>query len=689
MKRKQLLILLVLLMTVATGAWAQDAKHRITATLNFNSQTMQKTLDVTLPYATTIGAVYTAITDGATVSGLSLTSAQVKSGSNVSIGAFNGWETPVNATADGNATVGFTATLMGAEINGTITLRVASPYEVKLADGTQDAGNWTATVGQVADQELPANVFKGDAVTLTYGGRLKVKAVNATHDGWNGDLSNIPASALEADGQTLIVPNGATLKGELDVSTIPYKVVIPAGATVTLDNATINGVHNTSYKWAGITCAGNATIVLKDGTTNTVRGFFMTYPGIHVPEGSTLTITGGKEGNGKLTATSNGYGAGIGGGEAKSCGNITITGGDITATGGVGCAGIGGGNGAICGDITITGGTVTAAGGPDAAGIGGGVISICGNITITDGVTRVTASKSDYAPHSIGAGNGGTCGTVTIGGTVYWQDNAALNDGDTYLGQATIVYPEPAVTWNTVDLSTLTADYEAQDGDKLTGTLSGDKKISIADGATVMLDGAVINGTNSSKWAGLTLAGDGTIILSGENSVKGFYEDYPGIFVPVNKTLTIQGDGSLTASSNGYGAGIGGGYEIACGNITIEGGTVSATGGRFAAGIGGGSSTSCGAISITGGTVTASGGQSSPGIGSGSSTSCGAVTIANTVTSVTATKGENATISIGASYNGSCGTVTIGGTKYWENNAAVNGGNTYLAQSPLIYAPSN
>ena len=166
-----------------------------------------------------------------------------------------------------------------------------------------------------------------------------------------------------------------------------------------------------------------------------------------------------------------------------------------------------------------------------------------------------------------------------------------------------------AVTWNTVDLSTLTADYEAQDGDKLTGTLSGNKKISIADGATVMLDGAVINGTSSSNWAGLTLAGDGTIILSGENSVKGFYEDYPGIFVPVNKTLTIQGNGSLTASSNGYGAGIGGGYEIACGNITIEGGTVSATGGRFAAGIGGGSSTSCGYISITGGTVTATGGQ--------------------------------------------------------------------------------
>ena len=248
----------------------------------------------------------------------------------------------------------------------------------------------------------------------------------------------------------------------------------------------------------------------------------------------------------------------------------------------------------------------------------------------------------------------------------------------------------PAVTWNTVDLSTLTADYEAQDGDKLTGTLSGSNKITIADGATVMLDGAVIDGTNSSKWAGLTLAGDGTIILSGENSVKGFYEDYPGIFVPVNKTLTIQGDGSLTASSNGFGAGIGGGYEnIACGNITIEGGTINALGGTDAAGIGGGWSASCGNISITGGTVTATGGKFAAGIGSGSSGSkCGNITITDGVTKVTATKGDNAPISIGAGWNGSCGTVTIGGTKYWENNAAVNGGDTYLAKSPLTVDPS-
>ena len=48
--------------------------------------------------------------------------------------------------------------------------------------------------------------------------------------------------------------------------------------------------------------------------------------------------------------------------------------------------------------------------------------------------------------------------------------------------------------------------------------------------------------------------------------------------------------------------------------------------------------------------------------------------------------------------NATCGTIIIGctldtngnpvgGTKYWENNAAVNGGDTYLATSPLTYQP--
>ncbi len=251
------------------------------------------------------------------------------------------------------------------------------------------------------------------------------------------------------------------------------------------------------------------------------------------------------------------------------------------------------------------------------------------------------------------------------------------------------------------NLSKLTAAYTAQNGDKLTGTLANNVKISIADGATVTLDGVSINATgtwDSGNYAGITCLGDATIILSGTNTVKGFNEKYPGIQAAAGKTLTINGTGSLTASSNGYSAGIGGGsgvacgnieiqggtitatggergagiggaYNASCGNITISGGTVKATGGEHGAGIGGGrrftANVSCGNILISGGTITAKGGEDAAGIGGGRGynvyyqSSCGTITITSGVTEVTATKGEYATNSIGAGSVGICGTVTI------------------------------
>ena len=130
-----------------------------------------------------------------------------------------------------------------------------------------------------------------------------------------------------------------------------------------------------------------------------------------------------------------------------------------------------------------------------------------------------------------------------------------------------------------INLSEVTANTIVADGMTLTGTLGANVKISIADGATVTLDGVTINGENdyNCRCAGITCEGDATIVLKGVNKVKGFYERYPGIYVPYGKTLTIKGDGSLDASSNGNGAaGIGGGDNISCGNIAIEGGTMAA-----------------------------------------------------------------------------------------------------------------
>ncbi len=233
------------------------------------------------------------------------------------------------------------------------------------------------------------------------------------------------------------------------------------------------------------------------------------------------------------------------------------------------------------------------------------------------------------------------------------------------------IYNITRSTGATVDLSTINANYTASNGKTLTGTLANNVKISIADGATVILNGVSINATSewtSGNYAGITCEGNATIILSGTNTVKGFYEDYPGIYVPVGKTVTIQGSGSLTASSNGWAAGIGGGNTGNCGNITITGGNITATGGSGRAGIGGGSG-ACGNITITGGTITATGGNNAAGIGGGTDGTCGNITITSGVTRVTATKGNYAPNSIGAGGDGTCGTVTFGTQQMYNGTA--------------------
>lgn len=173
-----------------------------------------------------------------------------------------------------------------------------------------------------------------------------------------------------------------------------------------------------------------------------------------------------------------------------------------------------------------------------------------------------------------------------------------------------------------VDLSKIESNYTAKDGETLTNTLDGKHKISIADGATVSLWDATIDGTEYKKdsyanYAGLTCLGDATIILedNSTNYIKAFMEDNPGIFVPVGKTLTIKGTGALSAYANYVGAGIGGGAHKPCGNITIDGGIITAEGNYFGAGIGAGNYGPCGNITINGGFINAKGSTIAAGIG--------------------------------------------------------------------------
>lgn len=442
----------------------------------------------------------------------------------------------------------------------------------------------------------------------------------------------------------------------------------------------------------------------------------------------------------------------------------------------------------------------------------GGTPGIAPTQPVTTGDVRVY-SESETEKWAILLPQEGVNATVTIGeDDEYTVSVPEITRNARVTNIPTIENAATSVTY----LSELFEDHVAQDGDILSGILNGDYKVSIADGATVTLSGVTIAySSNNFDTPGIECEGDATICLSGTNVVscgaRGGYAHYSGIYIHQNKTLTIEGPGSLTialpSDITNYGAGIGGGYQQNCGNIVINGGTLDVTGAY--AGIGASQSQSCGTITITGGTVTAQGGDGSAGIGTSSSqiyngsicglitisggtvtaiggssaagigagwrqsynnpsppgnrcagvditggkvtatggllaagigsgyaggsrtaysicgpinitggivvatggnspdtrpggagigtgygnrtavqSQCGAITITTSVTSVTATKGSDATNSIGLGGGyGSCGVITIGGIEYWDGSAYQNGGEDYLTPNQIVYQP--
>ena len=349
-------------------------------------------------------------------------------------------------------------------------------YKVSLKDGVKDADKWTITPTEATTTGIPENT----EVTLTYTGRLKVKGVKATSDAAQAAVSYDQTVSINDGAVTVTAGEHWLITGTGEATS--NKITISDGATATLDGVNISGI---SYC---IKCLGDATIILKDGSTNTLTSTDDEYPALWIGDANTtLTIQGS---TGVLNVTSGQYCAGIGGGYKNAdniCGNIRIEGGVITAQGGAGGAGIGSDSGpATCGDIIITGGTITAIGGNSATGIGTGYgdsnTAVCGDITIANTVTKVTATKGENAAHSIGKGDGNnaSCGTVTIGGTKYWENNAAVNGGDTYLAQATIEYPAAAKEPATV--TTAPTGAAVVGVGKTTALVSG----GVAEGGTLM-----------------------------------------------------------------------------------------------------------------------------------------------------------------------------------------------------------
>lgn len=325
------------------------------------------------------------------------------------------------------------------------------------------------------------------------------------------DVPVVDLAKLTADYEAR---DGETLTGIMDGN---YKITIADGATVTLKNAVIYGVDDREYKWAGITALGDATLVLEEN--NIVRGFDSSFPGIFVPEGKTLTITGA----GKLDVSGNGYAPGIGSEDeyGKNCGNIVIQGGTIRATGGEYSAGIGSGAGMSCGDITISGGTVTTLGGPSAAGIGSGYHAKCGNISISGGF--VTSRGGEFAA-GIGGGSGtdidedvdtdtpSVCGNITIsGGTVMASGNSILSASGIGSGEGNATCGDILISGGTV-----TAEGEHDAAGIGTGARGSVGSITVTNGVTQVTVKKVSDNAPHSIGGGADYTRIGTVTIGGK-----------------------------------------------------------------------------------------------------------------------------------------------------------------------------
>lgn len=365
--------------------------------------------------------------------------------SNVAVSFIDYWyrtiSGTVNADASGNAT--FAVGVAGQDLNNcsltvggnAITLvnsskTLTSGHIYNITRSAAPAPSYDQTVSiNASDVTVPAGenwLITGTGAVSSYFITIGDGAT-VTLDGVKINMGSEDLPCIKCEGSaTIILKDGSTNQLVCNSSNYPALWIGDEGTTLTIQGST-GSLTVTSGRY----CAG-----IGGGYSNTNHTC-----GNIVIEGGIIEATGGEQGagigsdnqgicgsitisGGTVTATATGAdsngGAGIGSGYgSSSCGIITISGGTVIAQcSNAGGAGIGSGKWSSCGNISILGGDITATGGDYAAGIGGGdgynSTSSCGNITIENTVTSVTATKGNYAPNSIGAGDSGTCGTVSI-----------------------------------------------------------------------------------------------------------------------------------------------------------------------------------------------------------------------------------------------------------------------------------
>lgn len=414
-----------------------------------------------------------------------------------------------------------------------------------------------------------------------------------------------------------------------DPSPTANTVAVNSGAAdITFTSKTNIDVSSTSGACAFSVAAGASaaitlsnSVVLKSGSS---------CAGLQVPTGAAVTIRASKS-YWSLTATGGEYGAGIGGGNGKPAGNITVESGTVTANGGRNAAGIGGGSNAAgtgTGEtIRISGGTVTAKGGYGGAGIGGGCcyadsyVYRHGHGTGENGSINIEGSAVVIATGSGGAAGIGGGNYDSYGGYSSYATGTGKNGSILITGQATVTATGGVHSVYSSTMKNYTYYCGAGVGGGYGGSGTGEGgSITISGQATVTATGGTSNGGSSGTGIGGGSSGngtgtDGTITITDSAAVtavsKYWYAIGGSSGTGTRGKIVISGNPHVEATGK-YG-GIGGSSATGqYGAINISGGTVIATATYTATsstdycGIGG-STASYGAVNITGGYITATG----------------------------------------------------------------------------------
>ena len=167
--------------------------------------------------------------------------------------------------------------LLAAVVSGAWAQEPAT-YKITLAEGTEDAENWS----------IPAEAPAGSPVTATYSGDKKVKSVKAVKKGsavdntylkWDADQKKLVATDIPAEVTT--------------VANADQYVNWAAGTYVVEGEVTINGM---------IGLNGNVDLIIKDGAKLTVNNKIVGYD-----NGKKLSIYGQANQTGQLVVNYSGH----------------------------------------------------------------------------------------------------------------------------------------------------------------------------------------------------------------------------------------------------------------------------------------------------------------------------------------------------------------------------------------------